>query len=129
MPDRPLSPHVWLYKFKYTLFSSILNRITGCVITAGLLVLVYWLMALAQGPRAYARAEVVLSQPLFKLVFIALTFTIAYHFTAGIRHLVWDTGRGLEKGQSQKSAWLVGIVAVLLTFAIVGWVWSRTGAA
>ena len=117
MPDRPLSPHVWLYKFKYTLFSSILNRITGCVITAGLLVLVYWLMALAQGPQAYARAEVVLAHPFFKLVFIALTFTVVYHFTAGIRHLVWDTGRGLERRQSQISAWIVGVVYVRATGA------------
>jgi succinate dehydrogenase / fumarate reductase, cytochrome b subunit len=129
MPDRPLSPHVWLYKFKYTLFSSILNRITGCVITAGLLVLVYWLMALAQGPQAYARAEVVLSHTVFKLLFIALTFTVAYHFTAGIRHLVWDTGRGLERRQSQKSAWLVGIVSVLLTVCIVCGFWQHMGAA
>jgi succinate dehydrogenase / fumarate reductase cytochrome b subunit len=129
MPDRPLSPHVWLYKFKYTLFSSILNRATGCVITAGLLALVYWLMALAQGPQAYARAEVVLSHPIFKLLFVALTFAVAYHFTAGIRHLVWDTGRGLERRQSQKSAWLVGVVSVLLTIAIIGCVYSRMGAA
>jgi len=126
MPDRPLSPHVWLYKFKYTLFSSILNRVTGCVVTAGLLVLAYWLMALAQGRDAFLRSQMVLGHPFFKLVFAALAFTVSYHFVAGIRHLVWDTGRGLERRQSQISAWLVGIVSVLLTLVLIVWVSSAS---
>src|SRR5688572_21519702 len=127
MPDRPLSPHVWLYKFKYTLFTSILNRATGCALTVGLLVLVYWLMALASGAEAYASALEVLSHPIFKVLFIALTFTFAYHLVAGIRHLVWDTGRGLERRQSQTSAWVVGVVAVVLTVALVGLYCTRMG--
>ena len=127
MPDRPLSPHVWVYKFKYTLLSSIVNRITGLALTAGLLVLVYWLMALASGAEAYAKAVVVLSHPLFKLIFAGLTFTFAFHLVAGIRHLVWDTGRGLEKRQSQRSAWLVGVVSVLLTAGLIAWAYSRMG--
>ena len=125
MPDRPLSPHVWMYKFKYTLFTSILNRITGCVLTAGLLILVYWLMALASGAESYARAVVVLSHPLFKLIYAGLAFTFSYHLMAGIRHLVWDTGRGLEKRQSQQSAWLIGAVAVVLTIALIAWAHHR----
>lgn len=128
MPDRPLSPHVWLYKFKYTLVSSFLNRITGCVLTAGLLVLVYWLMALASGPHAYATAVVALSHPLFKLLLAGLTFAFAYHLVAGIRHLIWDTGHGLERRQSQKSAWFIGAVSVLLTAALIAWACSRMGA-
>jgi succinate dehydrogenase / fumarate reductase cytochrome b subunit len=128
MPDRPLSPHVWLYKFKYTLVSSFLNRITGCVLTAGLLVLVYWLMALASGPHAYATAVVALSHPLFKLLLAGLTFAFAYHLVAGIRHLIWDTGHGLERRQSRKSAWFIGAVSVLLTAALIAWACSRMGA-
>jgi len=128
MPDRPLSPHVWLYKFKYTLVSSFLNRITGCVLTAGLLVLVYWLMALASGPHAYATAVVALSHPLFKLLLAGLTFAFAYHLMAGIRHLIWDTGHGLERRQSRKSAWFIGAVSVLLTAALIAWACSRMGA-
>ena len=128
MSNRPLSPHLSVYRFKYTLLSSITNRITGCALTAGLLVLVYWLMALASGPEAYDHAVVVLSHPIFKLIFAGLIFTFAYHLVAGIRHLVWDTGRGLEKRQSQTSAWMVGIVSVLLTVALIGWAWARMGA-
>ena len=119
MPDRPLSPHAGVYKFKYTIVSSFLNRLTGIAFTFGLIPLVYWLMALASGPQAYTEAAVVLSSPVFKLIYIGLLFSFSYHLVAGIRHLVWDTGRGLEKRQSQQSAWLVIIVAVVLTVALV----------
>jgi succinate dehydrogenase / fumarate reductase cytochrome b subunit len=115
-----------VYKFKYTLLSSILNRITGCALAAGLLVLAFWLMALANGPDSYANALVVLSHPLLKLIYVGLAFTFSYHLMAGIRHLVWDTGRGLEKRQSQQSAWLVGALSVVLTFALVAWAHFRT---
>lgn len=127
MPDRPLSPHLSVYKFKYTLLSSITNRATGGALAVGLLVLAYWLMALANGPEAYDRAVVVLSHPIFKLIFAGLAFCFAYHFVAGIRHLVWDTGRGMEKRQSQSSAWLVGIVALVLTLVLIAWGLHRMG--
>ena len=126
--NRPLSPHLSVYKFKYTLLSSILNRIAGGGLTAGLLVLVYWLMALANGPESYAKAVMVLSHPVFKLIFAGFAFAFAYHFVAGIRHLIWDTGRGLEKHQSQKSAWLVGALSVLLTLGLIAWACLRMGA-
>ncbi len=128
MADRPMSPHLTVYRLKYTLVSSILNRFTGGVLSAGLIVLLYWLVALSQGPAAYAKAYVVLSHWVFKLVFAGLLFSFSYHLAAGIRHLVWDTGRGLERSQSQKSAWLIGAVSVLLTAVLLGWLWSRMGA-
>ena len=119
MPVRPLSPHAGVYKFKYTIVSSFLNRLTGIAFTFGLIPLVYWLMALASGREAYTEAAVVLSSPVFKLIYLGLLFSFSYHLVAGIRHLVWDTGRGLEKRQSQQSAWAVIIVAVVLTAALV----------
>jgi len=128
MPDRPLSPHLSVYRFKYTLVTSILNRATGLVLTAGLLVLAYWLMALHQGPESYARAVGVLSSPIFKLLYVGLLFSFAYHLVAGIRHLIWDTGRGLERSQSQKSAWAVGIISVLLTLALLFVTFAQRGA-
>jgi succinate dehydrogenase / fumarate reductase, cytochrome b subunit len=119
MPDRPLSPHLSIYRFKYTLLSSILNRITGGALSVGFFVLLYWVMALFRGPQSYAQAELVLSHPLFKLVLSGFIFAFCYHFIAGLRHLVWDTGRGLERSQSQKSAWAVGALSVLLTLVVV----------
>jgi succinate dehydrogenase / fumarate reductase, cytochrome b subunit len=128
MPDRPLSPHLSVYKFKYTFMSSFTNRATGCALTAALLVLAYWLMALANGAEAYDRAVMVLSHPVFKLIFAGFAFCFAYHLVAGIRHLVWDTGRGLEKRQSQTSAWFVGAVSVVLTLVLIWWGLHRMGA-
>lgn len=120
MPDRPLSPHAGVYKFKYTIVSSFLNRLTGIAFSLGLIPLAYWLMGLANGPKAYDEAAVVLSSPLFKLIYVGLAFSFCYHLVAGIRHLVWDTGRGLEKRQSQTSAWAVGAISVVLTLLLVG---------
>jgi succinate dehydrogenase / fumarate reductase cytochrome b subunit len=127
MRERPLSPHLSVYKFKYTLTTSILNRITGVVLSVGLLVLVYWLMAVAGGARAYTRAEAVLSFPLFKLVYAGLIASFCYHLTAGIRHLVWDTGHGLERAQAQRSAWIVACVSVALMLVLGYWLMASRG--
>jgi succinate dehydrogenase / fumarate reductase cytochrome b subunit len=118
MPPRPLSPHLSVYKFKYTLMTSILNRFTGVGLSVGLLLLVYWLMAVASGAHAQARAARLLSLPLMKLVYAALIIAFCYHLSAGIRHLVWDTGRGLERAQAQRSAWLVAGVSIALMLLV-----------
>lgn len=119
MPVRPLSPHLSVYKMsRYTLATSILNRFTGVGLSVGLLLLVYWLMSVAGGARSQARARWLLSLPLMKLVYAALVIAFCYHLVAGIRHLVWDTGRGLERAQSHRSAWLVAAVSVALMLLI-----------
>jgi succinate dehydrogenase / fumarate reductase cytochrome b subunit len=107
--------------FRYTLFTSFANRLTGLALSLGLLVLVYWLMAVASGTISYERAIAILSLPVFKLLYAALLFTFSYHLVAGIRHLIWDTGHSLERHQSQRSAWIVGTVSVLLTLAFIYW--------
>jgi succinate dehydrogenase / fumarate reductase, cytochrome b subunit len=122
MPQRPLSPHMTVYRmFRYTTFTSLTNRGTGIVMSFGLLVLVYWLMAVASGTAAYARAVTILSLPIFKLLYAVLLFTFSYHLVAGIRHLIWDTVRGLERHQSQRSAWIVCAVSIVLTIAFIYW--------
>jgi succinate dehydrogenase / fumarate reductase, cytochrome b subunit len=128
MPDRPVSPHLSVYKFKYTLLSSIVNRFTGLGLSFGFLVLLYWIMALFRGPESYAQAEVVLAHPIFKVVFSGFIFAFSYHLIAGVRHLVWDTGRGMERSQSQKSAWAVGILSVLVSLALIYWAFCPAGA-
>src|SRR5436305_8082139 len=110
MPPRPLSPHLSVYKFKYTLTTSILNRCTALVLSVGLLLLVYWLMAVAGGAYAQARAARLLCGPLVKLLYAALIMAFCYDLGAGIRHVVWGTGRGLERGRGQRSAGRVGAV-------------------
>ena len=119
MSQRPLSPHLGVYKFMYTMALSILHRITGCAATVGLLAFVWWLMALASGPDAYAAAMRCLGSPLGKLLLVGFTFSFLFHFCNGIRHLVWDTGRGLERAQARASGYFVIVAAVVLTIVVV----------
>ncbi len=125
MPPRPLSPHLGVYKFMYTMSLSILHRITGMAATFGFLLLAWWLMALATGHDAYDRLMRLLDAPLAKLLLIGLTFSFVYHFCNGIRHLVWDTGRGLERAQARRSGYVVIVSAVALTALLV---WLGCGA-
>ena len=126
MSGRPLSPHLSVYKMsRYTLATSIFNRLTGLGLSLGLVLLVYWLMAVASGERAQARATRLLSVPLAKLVYAALIIAFSYHLVAGIRHLIWDTGRGLERAQARRSATLVVLFSVALALLIA---WAAWGA-
>ena len=124
MTERPLSPHLSVYRMsRYTLLTSIVNRATGLVLSAGLILLVYWLVAIASGPAAYRAARAVLSLGVLKAVYVILLATFSYHLFAGIRHLIWDTGHGLERAQSQRSAWLVVAVSLILMLVIAWRAW------
>jgi succinate dehydrogenase / fumarate reductase, cytochrome b subunit len=125
MRARPLSPHLSVYKMtRYTLLTSILNRITGLILSIGLLVLVYWLMAVAGGSRAYARAQWILSLGALKLIYAGLLVAFSYHLVAGIRHLIWDTGRGLERLQARRSAGIVAAVSIALIIVFGYWLFA-----
>jgi succinate dehydrogenase / fumarate reductase cytochrome b subunit len=118
MRGRPTSPHLSIYRFKYTLLTSIVNRATGLALSLGLLVLVYWLMAIVAGPAAYARAQAILSLAVFKLLWTGWLIAFCYHLVAGVRHLIWDTGRGLERAQAKRSAWLVAGATLALVLIL-----------
>jgi succinate dehydrogenase / fumarate reductase, cytochrome b subunit len=120
MNPRPLSPHLGVYKFMYTMSLSIMHRLTGIAASVGFLVFTWWLLALASGPEAYAATMRTLSTPFAKLLLVGFTFSVVYHFCNGIRHLVWDTGRGLERHQARRSGAVV-IAAALLITALVVW--------
>ena len=108
---------------RYTLATSFFNRLTGLGLSVGLLLLVYWLMAVAGGARQYLRAVRILSLPPARLLYALLIVAFSFHLIAGVRHLVWDTGRGLERAQSQRSAWVVVAVSIVLML-LIGWrVW------
>lgn len=116
MPARPLSPHLSVYRFAYTMALSITHRITGVALAAGLLVLAAWLLSAAAGPESYAATVAVLSHWIFRVLLVAWLAAFLYHFTSGIRHLVFDAGIGLEKAQARRSATIV-IVVVAVAFA------------
>ena len=122
MTERPLSPHLGVYRmYRYTLLTSILNRATGLVLSAGLVLLVYWLTAVASGPTAYRDARQVLSLGVLKVVYVILLSAFSYHLFAGIRHLIWDTGHGIEREQAKRSSLLLAIVSVVVSVGFVWW--------
>lgn len=118
MSERPLSPHLSVYKFKYTLVTSILNRAAGLVLSLGLPILAYWLMALAGGARSYAQARAILCLGVFRAVYLLILAAFAYHLVAGVRHLVWDCGLGLERARARRSAWIVAGISIALTLIL-----------
>jgi len=124
MPTRPLSPHLSVYKFKYTLTTSILNRCGGLILSAGLLLLIYWLLAIAAGAAALERAAQLLGSLPAKLIYALLIAAFSYHLLAGLRHLLWDTGRYLERAQSQRSAWLVVLLSIVLMLLLGYCAWQ-----
>jgi succinate dehydrogenase / fumarate reductase, cytochrome b subunit len=116
MTYRPLSPHLGVYRFGYTMTLSILHRITGVVLSVGLIVLAIWLMAAASGPASYARVSTFLGHGIVQVLLGGWLLAFVYHFANGIRHLCWDAGWGFEKPQARRSALIVVVaVAVVAT--------------
>ena len=115
--DRPLSPHISIYRWPITMVSSILHRATGIAMAAGFIVLVGWLFDAASGPDVYAKFLDVMNSTLGCVLLVGWSYAFFYHLSNGIRHLVWDTGRGLEIGQATASAWFVIVVSIVLTAA------------
>ncbi len=114
---RPLSPHIGIYRWYFTMALSIANRVTGGGLAVGLLLLTWWLVALAAGPDSFATVQAVTDNFLGGLILFGFTVFFFYHTLAGIRHLVWDVGLNLEKVAALKSGVLVLAGTVVLTLA------------
>jgi succinate dehydrogenase / fumarate reductase cytochrome b subunit len=117
--SRPLSPHLQIYRWYFTMALSIVHRVTGAGLVAGLLLLTWWLVALASGPESFATAQAVTGSFLGSLVLFGFTVFFFYHALNGVRHLVWDVGYNLEKVAAYQSGVLVSAGAVVL--AVLTW--------
>jgi succinate dehydrogenase / fumarate reductase cytochrome b subunit len=111
--DRPLSPHLQVYRPMYTMVLSILHRASGLWLSVTAFAFVAWLAAAALGPEAYARSAAVLSGPPMRAALALSLAAFWYHLFAGLRHLAWDAGYGFEKKAARRS----GAVVVLLAAA------------
>ena len=112
MSQRPLSPHLGVYRFAHTMALSIAHRISGLALTLGIGTLVYWLMCAAASESAYERAVTLLSGWYFRVLLLAWLAAFCYHLINGLRHLCWDAGYGLEKLSARRSARLVIVLAL-----------------
>ena len=114
---RPLSPNVQIYRPQLTSVLSILNRITGLLLSACAVVLVIWLVAAAWGPQAYAPMRAAIASWIGRIVLFGATFAFFLHLCGGIRHLIWDTVHGFELRSIYISGWSVVAASVMLTVA------------
>lgn len=114
---RPRSPNVQNYRPQLTSVLSILNRITGNILSGCAVVLVVWLVAAASGPRAYGVMQWVMTSWVGQILLFAATFAFFLHLCGGIRHLVWDTVHGFELRSIYISGWVVVAASVALTVA------------
>jgi succinate dehydrogenase / fumarate reductase cytochrome b subunit len=115
--ERPLSPHLSIYRWPITMTLSILHRATGVAMSVGLVLLAVWLISAAAGAEKYAEFSALMSTLPGRVLLIGWSFAFFYHMANGIRHFVWDTGRGFEKHQANASAWIVIIIALVVTAA------------
>lgn len=118
-PDRPLSPHLSIYRWSISMALSILHRATGIALSIGLIALLVWLGALASGEQAYWSLLEWLESGLGRLLLIGWCAAFFLHLANGIRHLFWDAGRGFEIHQSAASGWFVVGATIILTTTYV----------
>lgn len=118
--NRPLSPHLQIYRLPLNAIASISHRITGALLALGAVVVVYWLIAAASGPEAYADAQAVLGNWFVQLLIFLWTYALFYHLCNGIRHLVWDAGYALELETSRRTGIAAYAAAGVLT--VLAWI-------
>ena len=122
MPDRnrPLSPHLLVYRPQLTSVLSITHRMTGVALGLGTLLLVYWLVAVASGAAAYDTAQGLIGSVLGRLLLFGWSVALFYHLCNGIRHLIWDAGYLLDLPAVYRSGWAVVVATLALT--LISWV-------
>lgn len=117
--SRPLSPF-WIYRLGWTMSLSGSHRVTGMLLSIGAPLFVLWLLAIAEGPEAYAAFVAGMHHPLGMLVYAGFIFCIAYHLCNGLRHMGWDLGKGIDVPTAKLTGAVVVISALALT-ALVLW--------
>lgn len=121
--ERPISPHLTIYTPTLTMAMSMVHRVTGAALNVGSLLLMWWLLAAASGPNAFATAQSFLNSILGKLILFGFTWALMHHMLGGIRHLIWDTARGLEPSEREwlTRATLIGSLSLTFLLWIVGY--------
>jgi succinate dehydrogenase / fumarate reductase, cytochrome b subunit len=122
--ERPLSPHLQTYKWTLTMAMSIVHRVTGMALYVGTILLVWWLMAAAAGPSAYATFQDFIGSFIGRLIVFGYTWALIHHLLSGIRHFVWDLGYGFGKNEREwlTLAALIGSISLTILLWIIAFV-------
>jgi len=125
--NRPLSPHLQVYRPAISMVMSIFHRLTGSALYIGMLMLAWWLIAAASGPEYYAVAMDWIGSVLGYLVLIGLSWAVFHHALGGLRHFLWDTGRGFEIPTVLRLSWATLIGSLSLTALFWAAILATTG--
>lgn len=125
---RPLSPHLTIYRWPVTMMTSITHRVTGMALTVGALILAWWLVAISNGlDGGYQSFMALAASPLGMLVLFGVTWSLAYHFFNGLRHLAWDLGYGFDKKMAERNSVIIFALSLLTALIIFAIVWTGHG--
>jgi succinate dehydrogenase / fumarate reductase cytochrome b subunit len=116
--ERPLSPHLSIYRPMLTMMMSIAHRISGAANAIGFLLLAWWLVAISLGPEPYAGVSRFFASLAGRTLLFLFSWSLVHHMLGGIRHLVWDTGAGLDKTSIEVFAWATIIGSTVLTVLV-----------
>jgi succinate dehydrogenase / fumarate reductase, cytochrome b subunit len=121
--ERPLSPHLQIYRLTVTMVMSGLHRITGMALYFGTVLLVWWLVAVASGPNAYASVQWAFGTIIGRLVLLGYSFSLIHHALGGVRHLIWDTIHGLEPNDREwlARATIIGSLSLTVILWVIGY--------
>lgn len=115
--NRPISPHLQAYQLPLTGIISITHRMTGVLLSVGLLGVVYIISAVAEGAGSYAAMQSLMNMWLIKLLYWGFIYALFFHLCHGVRHLIWDTGRSFDRETLNRYALIELILSVTLTLA------------
>ncbi|GAP67313.1 succinate dehydrogenase subunit C [Mizugakiibacter sediminis] len=127
--ERPLSPHLQVYRWQVQMVTSILHRATGVALSVGTLLVICGLFALAAGEAGFANFRAFLAHPVGQVLLLGWSWSLFYHLCNGIRHLLQDAGMGFRIEQFVRSSWLAAIGSIVLTALVWACVLVRGGAA
>jgi succinate dehydrogenase / fumarate reductase cytochrome b subunit len=125
--ERPLSPHMQIYRWPVTMATSITHRATGMALSAGTLLVAWWLIAAASGADAYDTFSTVARSPIGLVILFGFVWSLAFHLLNGIRHLAWDAGYGFDVKVAERTGVLVYALSLAVAIAIFVYAWVAKG--
>ena len=122
--ERPLSPHLTIYRWPVTMVTSITHRATGMALSVGAVILAWWLVSISNGPEGWQSFHAIMDTIPGLVVLFGITWSLAYHLFSGLRHLAWDLGYGFAKKVAERNSVIVFALSFLAAAAVFALIWT-----